>query len=75
MLPRAITSLCHLAMGYLVAMSALISAGLPLAGAAMWIVYELSEDRYLRDRAYRDILEAVLGWGVGVVSILLWRWL
>ncbi len=56
------------------AISALAGTVLPLAGALFFLLYEISEDRYLRDRAYRDILEALVGFCVTVAGMLAWRW-
>ncbi len=56
------------------AISALAGTVLPLAGVVLFVLYEISEDRYLRDRAYRDILEALFGFCATVVGILAWRW-
>ncbi len=56
------------------AISCLAGTILPLAGVILFVLYEMSEDRYLRDRAYRDILEALVGFSVTVAGLLAWRW-
>jgi hypothetical protein len=63
----------HYLVGILTALSALISVGLPLVGALMFLVYEMDEDWHIRDSAYHDILEAEVGFWVAVGAMLLVR--
>jgi hypothetical protein len=45
--------------------------------AALWVllylVYEIVEDYWIRDKGYIDIRDFYEGFGIGVVSVFLWR--
>ena len=61
----------HYIAGILIAVSCLVSWTLPIIGAIMFLVYEVDEDWHLHDKAYHDILEAMLGFFLAVVGLLI----
>jgi hypothetical protein len=63
----------HYLVGVLVAMSSLVNWVLPLTGIIFFLTYELDEDWHLYDQAYRDILEAMIGFFIAVSGIIIWR--
>jgi hypothetical protein len=63
----------HYLAGILVAVSSLVNWVLPLIGTVLFLTYELDEDWHLYDRAYQDVLEAMIGFFVAVSGIIIWR--
>ena len=63
----------HYLAGIIIAVSSLVNWVLPLVGALFFLVYEFDEDWHLYDQAYRDILEAMIGFFVATSAILVWR--
>lgn len=61
----------HIIVGVLIVLSAEISWSLPIAGILLFVVYELVEDRYCADKAYKDIVGALLGF-LAAVGWLVW---
>lgn len=65
----------HFLAGVLTVLSVVVThpivAGIAFVG---FMVYELNEDRHLRDHAYKDILEYCIGVYVAIVCVCMW-WL
>ena len=63
--------LAHYIAGILIALSSMVSWTLPIVGAIMFLVYEVDEDWHLHDKAYHDILEAMLGFFVATAGLII----
>ena len=63
----------HYLVGILIAMSALVSWSLPFVGAALFVIYEIRQHKAIKDFAYLDILEAVIGFFVAVAGLVIWE--
>ena len=71
-MPR-VTDLAHFLWGLMIALVALLfpppaAIVLPVLMFAGFIIYELDEDWHLNDKAFKDILEMLVGMGVGVLA-------
>ncbi len=63
----------HYLAGVIIAVSSLVEWTLPLVGTAFLVIYEVDEDFHLYDKAYQDILEAMIGFFVAVGVLVIWR--
>jgi len=63
----------HYLVGVLMVLGALISPAIPIVLLLLFLVYEVDEDWHLYDQAYRDILEAMIGFFVATSAIIVWR--
>ena len=63
--------LAHYLWGLLIAIEAHVSPTLAWIMFAGFIVYELDEDWHIRDGAYRDIREMLIGMGIGAVATMM----
>ncbi len=63
----------HYLVGIIIVLSSTIDWTLPVIGAALFLAYEVNEDWHLSDQAFRDILEAAIGFFVAVSGLLIWR--
>ncbi len=68
-----IKHIAHYLVGVLIAGGALAHWTLPLIGTALFLVYEIDEDWHLYDQAYKDILEAAIGFFAAVTGLIAWR--
>lgn len=68
-------NLAHYLAGIITAVSSLVSWVLPLVGAIFFLTYEVDEDWHIRDKAYHDILEAMIGFFVATAGLISWRFL
>jgi hypothetical protein len=69
--------IAHVLAGIIVALSPTVHWTLPLIGTQLFIIYEVLEDLHLSDRAYRDILEFMIGFfgavtGLLVLEVIVW---
>jgi hypothetical protein len=67
---RVLRSPFHYLAGFITAAAALVSWVLVLVGAAIFCLYELNEDRWLRDEAYKDIREFMVGFFVATGGLI-----
>ena len=65
-----IARLAHIVFGILTALVSMVSPVLSVLNTIVFIIYELNEEWYLHDKAYKDILEFCVGLGIGEVIIL-----
>lgn len=66
-----VTGLAHYLWGFMIS---IVSAVMPALAAIMFtgfIIYELDEDWHIKDGAYRDIREMLVGMGLGVPLAML----
>lgn len=62
-----LTTISHIAYGVLTAFSEWYLA---IIMSLMFILYELDEELHIRDKAYRDILEYMVGLSIGALAKL-----
>lgn len=75
MIRRVLECFAHCYWGFLTALVSLVAPVLSLEMFLAFIIYEVDEDWHIRDKAFRDILEMMVGlmfgsWLVIVVKIL-----
>lgn len=63
----------HYLAGIVSGMGILVHWSMVLGGIALFLVYELNEDIHEMDKAYRDILEFMLGFYIAAVGLIIWR--
>ena len=63
----------HYLVGIIIALSSLVNWVLPLCGLALFLVYEVDEDYHISDQAFRDILEAAIGFFTTTGGLIIWR--
>jgi hypothetical protein len=63
----------HYLLGILAVFSAGLSPFFPLLLIGLFIVYELNQESWKRDRAYLDILECLVASSVTIGGLLIWR--
>ena len=63
----------HYLAGVLLALSSMVSWTLPVVGCIMFLVYEVDEDWHIKDNAYHDILECMLGFFLATTGLIVWR--
>jgi len=64
---RVVSSLAHFLYGVLTALS---DWYLSISMAILFIIYELDEEWHIKDNAYRDILEYIIGVAIGALALL-----
>lgn len=62
--------LAHILFGLVTAMISLVSPILSIINTVVFIIYELNEEWNLSDKAYEEIMEYMLGLGIGETAIL-----
>jgi len=67
---RAVRSPLHYLAGFLAAAAVLVNWVLVLAGAGLFCLYELNEDRYLRGQAYKDVREFMVGFFIATGGLV-----
>lgn len=60
----------HYLAGFLTAAAALVAWPLVVVGAGVFIIYELNEERYLRDEAYKDVREFMIGYFIATGGLI-----
>lgn len=63
----------HYIVGILTACSILVSEVLAVIGFLGFLAFELNEDWHLYDKAYKDILEFLIGFFVAVAGLIAWK--
>ncbi len=63
----------HYLVGILTAGSIIVSGVLSLIGFLGFLAYELNDDWHLKDEAYLDILEFLIGFFVAVAGLIVWK--
>lgn len=63
----------HYLVGIITSLSSLVHWTLPLVAFGLFVVYELNEDWHWGDEAFRDLLEASIGFFVTTAGLILWR--
>ena len=66
-----ICSLAHVLFGYFCGVLTLYAPFYAILGSLIFIFYELDEDYYLNDKAYKDIREFLVGFFLAGLEILL----
>jgi hypothetical protein len=63
-------SIAHVVFGLLTSICSIVSPVLLIINTICFIVYELGEEWNLGDKAYEEIMEYMLGLGIGEVILL-----
>ncbi len=65
----------HYLVGMITAMSSQVHWTLPLVSVIFFLAYEVDEDYHISDEAFRDILEATIGFFATVTALIIWRFI
>jgi hypothetical protein len=67
--------LIHIPVGVVNVLIAIFNGWLGLIFGIGFIVYELSQERLIKDEAYPAIQGYLIGLGVAVIPLLIWSWI
>lgn len=65
----------HYLLGMLAVEGSLVHWTIPLVLTSLFLVYEVNEDWHIKDRAYHDVLECLIGAALAAARLILWRYL
>jgi hypothetical protein len=60
----------HVVFGLLTSICSIVSPILSIINTAVFIIYELDQERYKKDAVYEELLEFAIGLGIGEVILL-----
>jgi len=63
----------HVLLGGIIVYSSRLHWTLPVIGALYFYIYEMNEEKWEKDSAYKDIREFLVGFFVTIVILLIWR--
>lgn len=66
-----VATLAHFTFGLLSCLSVIVNPVLTVLGVALFVLYELDEDWRLSDPAFEEIRQFSIGFGVGMILLLL----
>lgn len=67
MFKRTLCKLAHVVFGILTVISAFISFTLPIVFLLVFIIYELDEEKNIKDTAYEELREYGIGLSLGLL--------
>jgi hypothetical protein len=75
---RVLRSPFHYLAGFITAAAALVHWELVVVGAGLFCLYEINQDHYLEDEAYKDLLEFIVGFFLATGGLIclrvFWGW-
>ena len=62
--------IAHVVFGLLTSVCSIVSSVLSIINTAVFVIYELDQERYKKDAVYEELLEFAVGLGIGEVILL-----
>jgi len=65
-----LSRVAHVVFGLLTSVCSIVSPVLSIINTAVFVIYELDQERYKKDAVYEELLEFAVGLGIGEVILL-----